>query len=317
MITYGEDTWDPMGEETNSEFEKYLCEIVSEVYIEKWAYLNDRFGYERGADIAIPIKEFIHTKSQKSEGFSIVRMNDGEGSVLLDTKQEKLKKYVVGRISKILYGEPNVVLDDLDENRRLLMEAITSADIIGAPEKTFIQRRLVEEEKSKSDVRAICGSFNQINLLYKYAKENRFNDEIKITSVWLSKYLLAHYTEIFNFFSRLVIITGNIDLANKMKKNMYSGEVIEILIPTQRAKRSNNNISHWPERFEQVLIEIEKLPGYSLVLVAAGILGKAYCHHAKKHGHGAIDIGHVADIWDGRISRPGVDNQFISKWKLG
>ncbi|MBW3692908.1 hypothetical protein [Aeromonas dhakensis] len=314
---YGQNTWDPMSESESLCFERYLCEIVSQHYEMKLSYLNKKFGYSPTADIALPIKKFIKIKSSQMKAFSIIRMNDGEGSVLFNSKNSSLNEYIIKRISKIIYGDPNTIFNDKDEYYNLLIDAIVDADIIGAPESSFIERRLVNEKKENVDVRAVCGTINQIDILYDLAINGRISEEHKITSVWLSKYLLAHYAEIFSYFDDIVVITGNEGLANKIQRNLFSGNIREILIPTQRAKITEANVEpHWPNRYVEVLSELEGLPSYSLVVVAAGILGKVYCNHAKKHGHGAIDIGHVADIWTGKISRPGVEEEFIKKWSL-
>lgn len=315
MGIYGLGSWEPMSVETNVEFEKFICKIFDENYVNKWDFLAEKHGYAQGVDIAIPIKSFIERKSIQRKPFSIIRANDGEGSVTFEQNEyPDLEKFVVERISKIMYADKNKIPVDIDLYRGMLKDAILTADIIGAPERSFINRRLVIEEKNNVDVRAICGVYNQISSLYDLTKNGDISTNVVITTAWLSKYLLSHYSSILNLFPNVVIITGNKGLATKIKSSIYEGDITEINIPTQRS--GENEKSHWPERYNQVIEEIESIEGYSLVLVAAGVLGKSYCSHAKKHGHGALDIGHVADIWDGKISRPGVDDEMINKWKL-
>ena len=52
---------------------------------------------------------------------------------------------------------------------------------------------------------------------------------------------------------------------------------------------------HWPNHFNRIAEEIKSLDHGTIVLVAAGILGKVYCAQAKAAGLYAIDIGAIAD----------------------
>jgi hypothetical protein len=63
---------------------------------------------------------------------------------------------------------------------------------------------------------------------------------------------------------------------------------------------------HWPTGYEHIQEKIKSntQPG-DLVLIGAGILGKAYVHAACKNGAVALDIGSVIDGWAGVPSRPG------------
>lgn len=72
---------------------------------------------------------------------------------------------------------------------------------------------------------------------------------------------------------------------------------------------------HFPDRYEEILAGlILPRPG-SVVLVAAGLLGKVYCARVKELGGIAIDIGSVADAWLGFKSRPG-QYEPPEKWLL-
>lgn len=59
---------------------------------------------------------------------------------------------------------------------------------------------------------------------------------------------------------------------------------------------------HFPDQFERLRRELEVAPG-DLYLVAAGVLGKIYCHWVKAAGGIAIDIGSLADHWCGHRTR--------------
>jgi hypothetical protein len=62
---------------------------------------------------------------------------------------------------------------------------------------------------------------------------------------------------------------------------------------------------HFPGRFRELMAGIEVPYHGAVFLVAAGLLGKIYCHRIKALGGIAIDIGSVADAWLGYNTRPG------------
>jgi hypothetical protein len=62
---------------------------------------------------------------------------------------------------------------------------------------------------------------------------------------------------------------------------------------------------HVPDRYHTIRSDFS-FPEGSLVLVGAGIPGKAYCQWLKEAGCVAIDVGSVFDAWVGKASRPRV-----------
>jgi hypothetical protein len=51
-------------------------------------------------------------------------------------------------------------------------------------------------------------------------------------------------------------------------------------------------------------------------LVAAGILGASYCNRIKQLGGIAINIGSVADVWAGVVTRPYHTERYLDRWRL-
>jgi hypothetical protein len=89
-------------------------------------------------------------------------------------------------------------------------------------------------------------------------------------------------------------------------------------VPPQAKQSQNKGVDskHYPEHFARICAQImEQRPG-TVYLVAAGLLGKYYCHLAKVNDGISIDIGSVADIWMGQKSRPGITDAFVDKWAL-
>jgi hypothetical protein len=63
--------------------------------------------------------------------------------------------------------------------------------------------------------------------------------------------------------------------------------------------------AHWPIGYARIMARIETVGPGDLVLVGAGVLGKAYVAGAARRGAVAIDMGSVFDGWAGIISREG------------
>ena len=315
---YGSEIWEPFTIQANYQFEKFLYKNNSKKYEKKRDSIHQKYGIDE-KHIGAKILDFIGEKINSGTPFSIIRVNDGEGTLLFgelfnEYNKGVLDSYITRRISYIIFGSHSIIPDNLDTFRDLLKSSINNADILGIPEQSFIRRKLDEEKKSRVDVRAVLGSYSQVCYIYEQQKANKIYSKL-ITSAWLSFHLLPHYKSIFQKFKHIAIITGNKGLGDKIKKHFLLRDVIEIIIPTQRSMLNKSEELHWPDRYHDVLKDIDNLPENTLVLVAAGILGKPYCTAVKLSGNSAIDIGHVADIWDGKTTtRPGSRN--LEKWIL-
>lgn len=72
---------------------------------------------------------------------------------------------------------------------------------------------------------------------------------------------------------------------------------------------------HFPDRYLELNSELKVPQQGAVFLVAAGLLGKIYCHRIRLLGGIAIDVGSVVDAWMGFATRPG---QFepLQQWTL-
>jgi hypothetical protein len=323
MNIYGSDLWFPPADDANSEFIEFKKSHSHVLYERCWDEIHGAFGFCELEKVGPTLSRFIAEKAENGEPFSVLRMNEGEGSVLFghvfkEYDRGPLDTYVSRKISEIIFGDPKVVADNIEVFRKLLIQAMKTSDVIGAPMRSFIFRRCESETAARVDVRAVCGTYAQIGYLRDFLMRGTSSATARVTSVWLSKNLLPHYEKILGLFPTVVVITGNPGLADLVAKAFGHPRVREILVPTQRAMRLDSSAEsiHWPNRYEMVVDEIRQIPEGSLVLVGAGLLGKDYCAKVKNAGSSAIDIGHVADIWSGKKCRPGDTVEFVEKWKL-
>lgn len=74
--------------------------------------------------------------------------------------------------------------------------------------------------------------------------------------------------------------------------------------------------THYPDAFGRVTARLRGRDwSGTLWLVAAGYLGKLYCHEIAARGGVAVDIGSIADAWSGKATRPGLAD--LSRYRLG
>jgi len=112
--------------------------------------------------------------------------------------------------------------------------------------------------------------------------------------------LLAHAREV-------VLVTGRSDLDSALQRLFGLRVRCTYRIPAERKYRNDPTSAlrpHYPDGFAEVTraLTAETRPG-EVVLVAAGILGKAYCATVRAAGGIALDIGSAADHWCGHATR--------------
>lgn len=62
--------------------------------------------------------------------------------------------------------------------------------------------------------------------------------------------------------------------------------------------------SNFPDRYHQILDELNVCYKGQVFLIGAGICGKVYCDEVFLQGGIGIDIGAVCDCWLGLATRP-------------
>lgn len=110
---------------------------------------------------------------------------------------------------------------------------------------------------------------------------------------------------LFGRLGHCTLVTGRSDLENALKDRFGLAATRIHLVPPERkfADRHGTASRHYPDRFEELRHDLARTRPGEVVLVAAGILGKAYCAWVRQAGGIAIDVGSAADHWCGRQTR--------------
>ncbi|MEO0417719.1 MAG: hypothetical protein AAF249_02565 [Pseudomonadota bacterium] len=316
----GSKLWGPPSQIVAAEFHQF-----SEKYpVEKFRQIAELIASnpDRGPIGPALLAQTILEKIKSGTPASFVRSSDGEGNLLgLDPKfcvPETLSTWCVDRISYIHFGEGSVVTEAKDFFRTLIFDAIRQSDVLGLPEIHRVEEMFLVPDPNV-DVRAVMG--NRLGALFceEFLADPVYADK-KLASPWFNRQLLPHYAEILKEARSIAVVSTYDSLPDKLSSgfNIERSKFEWIAVPTQAVfvpTKERKDTRHYPEGMDKILADIRSLEEKSVILVAAGLLGKHYCTVAKECGHVAIDIGSIPEIWLG-IEARGLSAGFIDRWKL-
>jgi tetratricopeptide (TPR) repeat protein len=121
--------------------------------------------------------------------------------------------------------------------------------------------------------------------------------------------LSPFYAELLSGINFVGVISPHPGLAAKLAR--YHGIVTfaEYIVPGESRlpadARGTTAVPHFPDRYHEIMAGLLVPRPGAIFLVAAGLLGKIYCHRIQQLGGIALDIGSVVDAWMGFSTRPG------------
>lgn len=212
-------------------------------------------------------------------GFSLIRLGDGEGRLL--AWPDKISLKLMSR--RLTYWFGHIAFNDADiaAMQAILATAIDQADVLGLcpPERGHwarVPRRYVRQI-GRMNAGSVCSA-----------------------AIHRELWAQGELDRIAEACERIVIITCR-DVCHGLQTR-YSRDVLWIDVP-EEGHTSQQATDHW-QQFSRIEAEIAKCAGPGvLVLVGAGVLGKAYTTTAAYCGAVALDIGSVFDGWSGVKSR--------------
>jgi hypothetical protein len=240
--------------------------------------------------------EKIMDAKGKDQGFSVLRIGDGEGRFVTDLRfQDYSLEHYFNNIAKNIWfwnssEFPEKILKDN------LRGSYYNCDVLGFSPQLRIELEyhnnftgysgVVEgnifcEEIMQSN-KNLCISTNWINLelewcgFYNYVKEN---------------------------FKNIIFVSPYKEIAANFKPRQ-DANVIAIQIPAENIPAMQSitiKRPHYPDVYNEILKS--DVPMDCICLVAGGAMGKIYCDYFKSKGAIAIDIGSLVDKWMGIVTR--------------
>lgn len=230
------------------------------------------------------VESLIVTKWKAKQPFSLVRVGDGELSVLQYPKTDKARiQYVFRRAM----SDRNYTNVEINAVRSGMVQAINSADLVG----------MYDSYES-----------NDLCLVYEDTLEDAGLEWMTGCNPAVHLYLQSSgvLDRLLRSAQRVTLITGR-NVIERFQETYPHLSVNQHLIPVERQYSVDGDVGgqHYPEVFEKLKAALRPDGPCHLYLIGAGLLGKEYCSVVKARGGFAIDIGSVFDYWADVPTREG------------
>jgi GT-D fold-like domain len=253
------------------------------------------------------------------EPFSLIRLGDGEGVVLSFDEDMWLGDlaYLHGH-----WGAERVPLGAVGEMKSDLQSAVRGADIVGVrddiigvqvpddlPERSSIAIKdfvLSEFHIRGDEVENLSAiGARRLALLHRVLSRIDWSERQQFCSAWIHWELLATgaINEILMEVEDVGLVTSRPEL-ERLVAARFDVLTSLVAVPDKYIEAPEPGL-HVPDRYRAIRSELN-FPRGTVVLVGAGIPGKAYCQWLKEAGCVAIDVGSLFDAWVGKASRPRV-----------
>jgi hypothetical protein len=230
----------------------------------------------------------IQTALEKGEGFSLIRLGDGEGLFLCGRRPDVGGATLNGRVIEANLAANRGQLQG-DEHQQLIQRfaaAIEDSDWIGIadiPQCLHGPRQMVTVAEG-------IAQYWQGRIDHIVPKLVTGGCHVHNCLLYCGKYALPPFDRVSGL------------IAPSLPRGLEGQPVEHFVIPGEHwyRKDTSGEHAHYPVVFERCLDWIFRTvkPG-QLWLVGAGILGKIYCQAIRAQGGVAIDVGSVIDLSSG------------------
>ena len=233
----------------------------------------------------LPVVDAAEQALTTGRGFSLIRLGDGEGAMLSHAAPRMAED--VAFCLRIWFGDQVVV----DADRRAMVlgleRAMREADVLGLPRRRQLKVAMRYHEVF-ANLERVLGARRPV-----------------IGDMALHFYL--QWSGALGYLvrrARRLVLIGCRDVAGVFAA-YFDVPVTQWLVRGEAKFPGSVEETHWPTGYARMMARMNDVGPGDLVLVGAGILGKAYVAAAARRGATAIDIGSVFDGWAGVISREG------------
>jgi len=212
-------------------------------------------------------------------GFSMIRLGDGEGRLL--AWPDRISRQMLDKRLVYWFGHADVTELSILGLQAILLAAIQQANVIGVVRK---------------------GRDHWARLPWGYVQQlgRDYAEGLCAANVHRALWDEGLLDHVIAACDRIVVVTCR-DVVHLLQER-YSRDVLWVAVPAeaQLHGRATDHI----KQFSQIERTVANHSGPGvLVLVGAGVLGKAYAVMAAYHGAVALDIGSVFDGWAQVVSR--------------
>ena len=232
-------------------------------------------------------------------GFCAIRLGDGEGA-LLSYDAPEMAADLAGALD-IWFGDDPVSGGDLAAMRAGLLGAIGAADVLGLPRA----RQYAMSRRYRAVLPGVMRGLGAPVGVYVAGDASGGAGALPLIAdaalhfylQWSGGLALALGA------ARRVWLVGCRDVAGPLAEALGLGDVRWVAVRGEAAFPGRCATPHWPKGHAAALAALAQVAPGDLVLVGAGVLGKAYCAQAKAMGAVGLDVGSVFDGWAGVASR--------------
>lgn len=299
------------------EFCKYINNINEKNACGMYRNLLDKVSSMNVEEIFSKIEHCLNLKIP----FSLIRLGDGEGawlSIDLEDEHSFQSLYKLNRSSFLQewFDDKNLINNfDFVKLMYEMDAVIADADVVGITDEMRIH-----VEYQLGSTRGIPSCVNVLRKLLQITSSKPVSFSVCTAMVNLELMMGGFLEKLIAGKRKVGLISCHSELPEIIKQTLQVQEVKFHKIPGEKGRKTIIGYEaahgqHYPDVFTSITKDISFTEPGMLYLVAAGSLGKLYCNFVKKSGGVAIDIGSVADIWLGKITRP-LPAAFYERGKL-
>ena len=286
-------------------FGAYLREFPLPRALAMLLQLKQRHRYFDTAEIAAA----LHAALREHAPFALVRLGDGEGAWIAPGTADRadytpLYAQNQALMAAIWFGPDFApAASGFTALATALPEHIPGWDVTGIPYSSWLRH-----EYTIASPRGVPSLLNLIRRLQaaNAPAETAFCRQLANTDLFTE----GHLPGLLRRAGAVSVITCHTGLPGWLQAEYGLSAVELFAVPGERGRTELLGEAalqgvQFPDRFTQLQAELAQPWNGRLVLIAAGILGKFYASTIRRHGGIALDIGSLADVWMGRLTRPG------------
>lgn len=262
---------------------------------------------------AAAVAELAGRALDAGEGFSMVRIGDGEAAFLSlspDDDQRYAALYARNRQDRArIWFQDQLDLEASGFRAEMvrISDVMSGATVLGIPYTGRIEHEL--------RIRSITGVSALGNVL-RWVSSEGADKRLCCQDVHYELQRDGHLAALFARVDELALIACHPDLPERLKRRFGLKSVEFHKLPGEKAMKAVIGDAaaqgqHYPEVFHRVMDDLDRPLNARLFIVAGGILGKFYCERIRASGGVAIDVGSVADSWVGAETRPTFDPHMV------